>query len=288
MEQQRWQVSSPQVLEFDDVRALKVGIIAGRVDILVHDDPVSRVEVSEVEGQPIELTLKEGVLEVVHSSNTSRGWLNFRDVVISGRPREVSVISIAVPSGTSVALRTVSGDGLACGSTDTTLDTVSGSVMADDTNGELKVSTVSGEAIVRHHSGTLEARTVSGEVTASGYCDSVRTNSVSGSISLDLLGDPQQLDARTVSGDLTVRVSPEVGVEVSTASISGSLVINNHRFSGRGRQSHHFEPGSTDAKLQMRANSVSGNVAILHRHPDTVPVTEDRNTGSAHTGDGAQ
>ncbi|NJC22864.1 hypothetical protein BJ994_001940 [Arthrobacter pigmenti] len=268
MEQQQWQIGSPQTLELDDVRSIKAGIIAGRVDILVHDEPVTRIEVSEVHGEPIDLTLNDGVLELVHTPGSARGgWLGFTGQIVTGRTKEAAVISIAVPEGTAVALRTVSGDGLACGTRETTLDTVSGSIMADDTTGTLRVSTVSGEAIVRHHSGHLVAKTVSGEVTASGYCESIRTNSVSGGITLDLLGDPGDLVAKTVSGDLTVRLSGEVGVDVSATSVSGSLTVNDQKFTARGNHTHR-EAGSTGSVLTVRASSVSGDIAIFHHRPD--------------------
>lgn len=283
MEQNRWEIASPQTLEFDDVRFIKAGIIAGRVDVLVHDEPVTRIEVSEVEGQPIEITLNAGGLELVHTNDASRsGWLAFTGQIISGKPKEIAVVSIAVPEGTVVALRTVSGDGLACGTLDTTLDTVSGSIMADDTSGTLRVSTVSGEAIVRHHSGHLVAKTVSGEVTASGYCESVRTNSVSGEVTLDLLGQPRDLSARSVSGDLTIRLSSEVGIDVSATSVSGALTVNDQKFSGRGKN-RHVERGSTDSILTVRANSVSGDVAVFHSSPDHVP-----GVGSAETQGGGR
>lgn len=272
MKQDRWEIRTPQTLEFDDVVSVKAGIIAGRVDILVHDEPTTRVEVSDVEGQPIDVRLNDGALEIVHSSGSSRSWLGFTSQVILGKPKETAVISIAVPEGTSVALRTVNGDGLACGTRDTSIDTVSGSIMADDTSGRLTLHTVSGEAIVRHHHGHLTVKTVSGEVTASGYCESVRLNSVSGAITLDLLGEPRDLAARTVSGDLTVRLSQAVGVDVSASSVSGSLSVNDRKFTGHGTSTF-VEPGLSGSTLTVRANSVSGDVAIFHRHPDA-PVEQ--------------
>lgn len=267
MTQHHQQVAEPQTLEFDGVLSVRVGIIAGRVDILVHDEPATRIEVSEVEGEPIDISMGAGELEIVHSTGSSRGWIAFTSQMIMGKPKETAVISIAVPEGTTVALRTVSGDGLACGTRNTSLETVSGSLLADDTSGHLKVNTVSGEAIVRHHSGHLVVKTVSGEVTASGYCESIRTNSVSGPITLDLLGAPRDLVAKTVSGDLTVRLPATIGVDVSASSVSGSLTVNNRKFTGHGRN-RFIESGSTKSTLTVHANSVSGDVAIFHRHPD--------------------
>ncbi|WP_309070758.1 DUF4097 family beta strand repeat-containing protein [Arthrobacter sp.] len=280
MQQDRWEIGTPQTLEFDDVLSVKAGIIAGRIDILVHDEPTTRVEVSDVKGQPIDVRLNGGALEISHLSGSSRSWLGVTSQVILGKPKEAAVISIAVPEGTSVALRTVSGDGLACGTRDTSIDTVSGSIMADDTSGRLTVNTVSGEAIVRHHSGHLVIKTVSGEVTASGYCESIRTNSVSGAVTLDLLGEPRDLAARTVSGDLVVRLSQTLGVDVAASTVSGSLSVNNRKFTGHGKNTF-IEPGSSGSTLTVRANSVSGDVAIFHRSPD---AAAEQGAGEAQDG----
>lgn len=269
MTQNHWQFAGPQTMEFDDVLSVKAGIIAGRMDVLVHDEPTTRVEVSEVEGRPIDVKLVSGELVIVHSSGASRGWLGFTSQVLTGKLKEMAVISIAVPEGTTVELRTVSGDGLACGTRDTSLETVSGSIMADDTSGSLSVNTVSGEAIVRHHSGHLVVKTVSGEVTASGYCESTRTNSVSGEVTLDLLGEPRDLVAKTVSGDLTVRLARTVGIDVAASTVSGSLTVNDRKFKGHGKNNV-VERSAAGSTLTVRANSVSGDVAIFHRHPDVL------------------
>lgn len=268
MDRNSWRIESPTTLEVDGVLSLRAGIVAGRIDVIVHDEAVTRIEVSELTGRPVEISLKDGKPELTH--NSSGGLLGFSSAVLAGRPKESSVISIAVPAGTDVALRTVSGDCLSCGTADTSLDTVSGSLLADDTSGMLRVRTVSGEAIVRHHSGDLEARTVSGAATVSGYCDNVRVNSVSGEVTLDLLGAPHALDARTVSGNLAVRLPADVGIDVSVSSVSGALTVNDFRFSGRGRMSHN-EPGSTGSSLTVRAHTVSGDVTLLHHQPEYLP-----------------
>ncbi|NOJ58613.1 hypothetical protein [Arthrobacter sp. 260] len=270
MENQQWSVNSPQTIEIDGVQRLRAGIVAGRVDILVHDEPSTLVEVSEVDGQPLELTLTNGLLELRHQSAAGRGlgWLGFQGQIMTGRTRETAVISIAVPAGTQVVLHTVTGDGMACGTQDTRLDTVSGSILADDTTGTLAVSTVSGEAIVRHHTGTLAAKSVSGEVTISGYLESATANTVSGGMSLDLLGTPRELNAKTVSGELTVRVPEEVGIDLTFSSVSGGVTVNDQSLKGKGK-TFHGEPGTTGQRMVMRTRSVSGSVAIFHRTPDT-------------------
>lgn len=280
MEKMHWAVSSEKMLELDGVHSVRTEIIAGRVDILVHDEPITRIEVSEVEGQPVDISLVAGSLEIKQDTGAARGALGLPMRLRSAPQKNTAVISVAVPKGTSAALRTVNGDGLVCGTCNTSLDTVSGSLMADDTSGALKINTVSGEAIIRQHSGHLVVRTVSGEVTASGYCDNIRANSVSGEITLDLLGEPKDLVAKTVSGDLTVRLPHEMGIDALAVSLSGSLTVNDHRVGVRGTNKH-VEPGEAGPTLTVRAHSVSGNVAIFQAHH-----ISGADHGSAETRDG--
>ncbi|GAB3525571.1 DUF4097 family beta strand repeat-containing protein [Arthrobacter monumenti] len=264
MNASEWIIDEPQTIDVDDVTNVKASIVDGRVDILVHDEPTTRVEISEVAGQPIEVTYESGILELKHQSPLGRGLgrLGIKGIMTSGAD-EYSVVSIAVPEGTTVSLHTVNGDGLVCGTPGTSLDTVTGSVMADDTSGHLNVNTVSGAVIVRHHTGTLAAKSVSGEVTASGFLESIRVNSVSGDTSLDLLGTPRDLVAKTVSGDLTVRLSSDVGIDLAANSASGTATVNDRKFSRRGKNEH-TEPGTTERMCTIRTHSVSGNVAVFH------------------------
>ena len=57
MAAQEWRIEGPRVLDIggegERVERLEVGIVAGRVDVVTHDDsPTARVEVTEVEGLP--------------------------------------------------------------------------------------------------------------------------------------------------------------------------------------------------------------------------------------------
>jgi hypothetical protein len=279
MNTSEWTVSEPKTFDVDGVTELKAGIVDGRIDILVHDEPTTRVEVSEVRGEPIQVNFEGGALSVKHRPSLSRGLgrLGIKGLK-TGSTDEYAVVSIAVPARTAVSLHTVNGDGLVCGTARTSLDTVTGSVMADDTSGHLNVNTVSGEVIVRHHTGTLAAKSVSGEVTASGFVDSIRTNSVSGDISVDLLGAPRDLVAKSVSGDLTVRLPEEIGIDLAAATASGTAMVNDRRFSSLGKITH-TEPGTTAQTFTMRTNSVSGNISVFHN-----PGTAHRHPGEEQYG----
>lgn len=264
MDDNTWTVTGPQTIDVDGVRSLKLGIIRGRFDVVTHAEDVTRIEVSEIHGDPLSVTLVNGRLEVRHQLHGAQGWFRNLMETVSNSSTNTVVISIALPAGVEVEAGTVSGDGLVSGiSGHMKLNTVTGSVMADGTAGELHVNTVSGEVIVRNHDGVLTAKSVSGEVTASGRFSNIRANTVSGDMSFDLHGFTHDFGANSVSGDVTVRLPHDVGVDIVAKSASGAVVIDDRKY---------VQPGGTlqtiagpDTQLMLvRTNSVSGKTSIIH------------------------
>jgi DUF4097 and DUF4098 domain-containing protein YvlB len=267
VEENTWTVSGPQVIDVDGVRSLKLGIVRGRFDIVTHEEDVARIEVSEISGDPLTVSLVNGRLEVRHQLHGAQGWFKNLMGTVSNNSSNAVVISIALPPGVEVEAGTVSGDGLVSGiSGHSRLSTVSGSVLADGTSGELAVNTVSGEVIARNHRGVLTAKSVSGEVTASGEFSNIRANTVSGDLSFDLHGFTHDFGANSVSGDVTIRLPHDVGVDIVAKSASGAVIIDNQKY---------IQPGGTvqtiagpDTQLMLvRTNSVSGKTSIFHGQP---------------------
>ena len=267
MSENSWTVTDPQVIDFDGVRSLKLGMVRGRFDIVTHPDPVVRLEISEVQGDPVAVSLTDGRLEVRHQLNGPQGWFKNLMGTVNHNSNNSAVISIAVPAGVEVEAGTVSGDGLVSGiSGHTRLSTVSGSVMADQTSGQLQVNTVSGEVIARNHDGILSAKSVSGEVTASGRFTNIRANTVSGDMSFDLFSFTNDFGANSVSGDLTIRLPHDVGVDIVAKSATGVVVIDDRQYSQPNGKVETI--AGPDRKLMLvRTNSVSGKTSIFHGQP---------------------
>jgi hypothetical protein len=267
MSESNWTVTGPQVIDVDDVRSLKLGMVRGRFDVVTHADSVTRVEINEVQGDPVAVSLTDGRLEVRHQLHGPQGWFKNLMGTVNHNSNNSAVISIAVPAGVEVEAGTVSGDGLVSGiSGHIRLNTVSGSVMADGTTGQLHVNTVSGEVIARNHDGVLTAKSVSGEVTASGRFTNIRANTVSGDMSFDLLSFTNDFGANSVSGDLTIRLPHDVGVDIVAKSASGVVVIDDHQYSQPGGKVETI--AGPDGKLMLvRTNSVSGKTSIFHGQP---------------------
>ncbi|WP_426996273.1 DUF4097 family beta strand repeat-containing protein [Pseudarthrobacter sp. N5] len=264
MAENTWTVAGPQTIDIDGVTSLKLGIVRGRFDVVNHGDDVARVEVSEIHGDPLSVSLVDGRLEVRHQLHGAQGWFKNLMGTVNNNSSNSVVISIALPAGVDVEAGTVSGDGLVSGiSGHTRLNTVSGSVMADGTSGELHVNTVSGEVIARNHDGVLTAKSVSGEVTASGLFSNIRANTVSGDMSFDLHGFTHDFGANSVSGDVTIRLPHDVGADIVAKSASGTVVIDEQKYTQPGSKIQTIS-GPDDKLMLVRTNSVSGKTSIFH------------------------
>jgi DUF4097 and DUF4098 domain-containing protein YvlB len=272
MSEQNWTVTSPQTIDIDGVTSLKLGMVRGRFDVVTHQEPVARIEITEVHGDPVAVSISNGRLEVRHQLHGAQGWFKNLMGAVSHNSENSAVISIAVPQNVDVEAGIVSGDGLVSGVTgNTRLNTVSGSVMANGTGGELHVNTVSGEVTARDHTGVLTAKSVSGEVTASGHFTHVRANTVSGDLSFDLLGFTEDFGSNSVSGDLTIRLPQDVGVDMVAKSGTGTVVIDDQRYAHTGGKVETIA-GPDGQLMLLRTNSVSGKTSIFHRA--TVKDTE--------------
>jgi hypothetical protein len=274
VDEKTWTVTGPQTIDVDGVRSLKLGIIRGRFSVMTHAEEVTRIEVSDIHGDPLAVSLANGRLEVRHQLHGAQGWFKNLMGTVNNSSTNSVVISIALPAGVEVEAGTVSGDGLVSGiSGHTKLNTVSGSVMADNTAGELHVNTVSGEVIARNHEGVLTAKSVSGEVTASGRFSNIRANTVSGDMSFDLQGFTHDFGANSVSGDLTIRLPHDVGVDIVAKSASGAVVIDDQRYIQPSGKIQTI--AGPDAQLMIvRTNSVSGKTSIIHSKSPADAETE--------------
>jgi len=76
---QEWQIDGPKVLDIgnenETVGKLRLGMVAGRVDIVTHDDsPTARLEVHEVAGQPLVVTWDGWTLKINHLKDKNGNW----------------------------------------------------------------------------------------------------------------------------------------------------------------------------------------------------------------------
>jgi hypothetical protein len=264
MAAQTWTVTDPQTLDIEGVTSLKLGMVRGRFRIVAHAQPMVRLELAEVHGDPVSVSLNSGRLEVRHQLHGPQGWFKNLMETVNHNSDNSAVITIAVPHGVEVEAGTVSGDGLVSGiSAHVRLNTVSGSVAADSTAGELQVNTISGSVDVRNHRGVLTAKSVSGGVTASGHFTNVRTNTVSGHLNVELLDFTRDFGSNSVSGDLTIRLPHDVGVDIVAKSAGGAVVLDGRQCLLTNGKVETID-GPDGQLMLVRTNSVSGRTSIVH------------------------
>ena len=201
---------------------------------------------------------KDGVVKVhTKVKRSPRSFFNFR------RDRKVNYV-IEVPSECSVKVRNIAS-----------------SINVSGLNGEFDIKTISGAQNLRALDGDLRIHTVSGKINGEALKGNTVIDTVSGEIGL-LECEFQRLNCNTisgktlistligagphylksVSGDITLLVSPETEASVRTKSISGrfrtSLHTTSHSSSG-GQTSSELNGGGPDVHM----SSVSGNFYIL-------------------------
>jgi DUF4097 and DUF4098 domain-containing protein YvlB len=263
MAQEKWLISGEKVIDVDLIRTLKVGLIAGTVNVIGHDEPGARIEVHSVSGRELKITVDGDTLEIDHPQLR---WDNFIEVFKSFKPGNARAdISITVPRDVALKFGVISASALISGLTeDATISTVSGDVVIDGVYGDLQLNGVSGEIAVRNHYGNIAAHTISGDITASGELMKFTADTVSGDVFLDIRGIPDEVRANTVSGDVTARLEAETPVKYRINTVSGRLQLDQSDIRGvRGSYEGRF--GVLEERwLDFKANTVSGNVSVLH------------------------
>lgn len=266
MPTESWVVAGPQIIEVEQVDSLRVQLVGGRVDVVVHDDPAEtdvRIEVHAVSGKPLEVSLTDGELRVGYSF-TLVGWDAFVQKFRTLRDQDSADVHIAVPRTIAVKLGTVTAEGLLAGvQQDASVSTVSGSIVTDSTRGALSANAVSGEIVVRGHTGDLTLNTVSGDLTAAGDLARVHANTVAGALVLDVSTGTSSIGATTVSGDITVRLPLGRGVNVEARSVTGRVVVDGHDYKAPMPGQTKVDLRSGDGACFVSTTSLSGHLTVL-------------------------
>ena len=270
MSGQEWTVDHPQAIEIDEpVTDLAVRIVAGHVDVVTVDDPqAARVEVTDIEDAPLQVSIENGVLTIQHEKvnwDGILGWLR------SDRKleRRRAVVSVAVPQSCSTRVGVVSANAVIAGLTGRVrVRCVSGEITLDEVAGEVDVESVSGDIEARNLNGEMTLRTVSGGLTVvDGKSGQVKAKSVSGDVALDLHPEERvDIDVTTVSGDVTVRLPESTGLTVDLASTSGDLACSFEGLDLKKKPGSRKLSGSIgDGRGALHGRTVSGRVALLTR-----------------------
>ncbi len=274
-----------RVIDIEDVRKLKIGLVRGQIDVIAHDEPGARIEVHSVSVKDLRIEVTGDVVEIDHPQLR---WDNFLEVFRNfGTGGPTAEISVAVPRDVALTLGVVSASALVSGlRTDAKLNTVSGDIIVDGLTGDLVVNAVSGDVQVRELVGSLSANSVSGDVAATGTIRKATVDTVSGAMLVDSVGDVNQIALNTVSGNATVRLDEGLPANFVVRSVSGRVQVDGVVRSGLGSGPTTNYSGSTGqlsgSFVDVRANSVSGDVTVLRRAGAPGAPAPDESATASH------
>ena len=258
-----WTVDAPKRLDFDDVTALNVRLIAGSVAVLASDDRPSMV-VTELKGRPLQVTQEGGELTISYESLSWEGLLGFL------KPRHDSAaVTITVPADCPIQLGVLSASAIVCGlrsgaavkgmSGDVTLDGVAGNVEAETMSGEIAARDIDGEVRFKSMSGGL--------VLADGWLDRLEANTMSGQIAADVtLRAEGDVHVSTMSGDVTLRLPEGSDARVRLKSTSGAVRSEFESLRAVKAPASHTVSGNVGAgNGRVSVSTMSGSVTLLRR-----------------------
>ena len=123
--------------------------------------------------------------------------------------------------------------GLKTASGDIRLDGASGSVIVQSTSGEVGTSNVDGNLVVQTTSGEVSSRNIAGQlgfksvsgelVVRESRLTSFYCNTASGDCEIEAALEPGEYEVRTVSGDISLRVQPDLSALLMGRTVSGSF-----------------------------------------------------------------
>lgn len=274
MTMEKWVIhpGDTRVIDLDDIRKLKIGLVGGQVDVVAHDEPGVRIEVHSVTVKDLRIEATDDFVEIDHPQLR---WDNFIEVFRNfGAAGPKAEISVAVPREIALTLGVVNASALVSGvMSDAKLNTVSGDMIIDGVTGDLSLNGVSGDVQIRELVGTLNANTVSGDIATTGEIRKIFVDSVSGNSLIDARGDITQISLNSVSGNAMVRLDAEVPANYVARSISGKVVIDGVKrgaSSGSGSigvgTSYSGSVGELSGNfLDLRFNAVSGDLSVIRR-----------------------
>ena len=69
---EKWVIApgESRVIDLELVRKLKVSLIGGKVDVIAHDEPGARIEISGVTGKDLKVEIDGDVLEIEDRKST--------------------------------------------------------------------------------------------------------------------------------------------------------------------------------------------------------------------------
>ena len=279
----QWRIDTPTTMEFDDVTGLRVRLVGGSVAVLAAEGK-SSLEVSSLEGDPLQVTFENGLLTIAHENLSWEGLLKWL------RPqRHAATVTVSVPRTTPAQVGVVNAAAVVSGiGARTSVKSVSGEITLDGVTGEVDANTVSGPLEAQGINGRLNFSTVSGDLTlADGWLERLDANAVSGDVTADVDLDPLGgLNVNTVSGEVVLRLPAEADAQVNLHSVSGDVRSEFAELRRSSAPASRSVSGSLGAGSgHVSVTTMSGRVMLLRR-AESHDTRADRQPGNENEMEG--
>lgn len=261
----RWTVDAPTSLDFDDVTALQVRLIAGTVAVMATDDTPS-VVVSDVRGRPLQVGYDSGALTIAYETLSWERLLDWLKPL-----HDSAAVTVTVPARCPIQLGVVSASAVVCGlSSGASVKGVSGEITLDGVTGEVQADTISGALEGRDVVGAVRFKSVSGDLTlADGSLTRLEADNVNGQIAADVsLAAAGAMRVSTISGDVTLRLPADSDARVRLHSTAGNVRSEFDSLRPVASPGSHTVSGNVGGGSgRVSVNTVSGDVTLLRRAP---------------------
>jgi DUF4097 and DUF4098 domain-containing protein YvlB len=181
------------------------------------------------------------------SKMSKKSWFDF-----GGSDLDVFVVA---PASSSLTVKTISGDVSILGAVgEAAVSSISGNVSASDSCDVLDVKTTSGDVTTGEVRDHLKCRSVSGDVKCVSTATTTEINSASGDITL-LANHPGDINVKSVSGDVKIRVARGLAVDINGNSVSGDLGTNIDLDSSG-------DAASDEEVIAIKITTISGDIRV--------------------------
>jgi len=258
-----WTVDTPTSLDFDDVTALQVRLIAGTVAVMATDDKPS-VLVTDISGRPLQVGYDDGTLTIAYETLLWERLLDWLEPL-----RDSAAVTVTVPADCPIQLGVVTASAVVWGlSSGASVKGVSSDITLDGVAGDVQADTVSGTLEGRDVDGAVRFKSVSGDLTlADGSLALLEADNISGQIAADVsLAAAGAMRISTISGDVTVRLPADSDAQVRLHSMSGNVRTEFDSLRPVAMPGSHTVSGNVGGGSgKVSVNSVSGAVTLLRR-----------------------
>lgn len=255
-----WIVPGPSQHDVEGVARLRVQLVAGSVTVLGHDAAHVRVDVAEVDGNPLELTVEGDRLTIGYPFLGWDGWVKR---LRSYRSTDTARLTVHVPRTTAVTVATALAEAsVGDVAEDLSLTTASGRLRATGCRGAVSLKSASGAVEVAGHDGPVRVSTAAGRTTLTGDLPRVEVTAVAGAIEVATSAGTSMVDLSTVSGAMTVSLPAGTGVSMTARTVAGGVRVDGVDRRSPGLGATTVEDRTDGGICFLTTRSVSGNLDV--------------------------